>query len=113
LKFIRGWHVSGTGNGGLRISQSADGNIAVVNYRRMHIYDENGTPISESNRVDDSAGTAAAQLISLRIPTAPWLWPLTGPFLAWLSMVAGGLLLAITSRRGRTRTAANVEAAAR
>jgi hypothetical protein len=99
-KFLRGWHVEG---GGKPFSLNSPRNdrvdvMSVLN--REYEFDLAGNLVSTKTCTQDEAITfdKAHTGRSVLVPTLLPLWPLTGPFSAWVTLIIGVALYAAAKR---------------
>jgi hypothetical protein len=95
--FLHGWYVDCAG--GIFVSTKAlpDGTIEVVTARThmRYVFDVQGqTLVKEPAPPKVPAGSSHISFGEY-VPTWPWLFPLTTPFLAFLTMILGMVTLAI------------------
>lgn len=93
--FVRGWWVDAAG-GGYKITAVDDGEIEVVTARgnRRYRFDLEGRLRWTEVYVPGGAYDAFPELGELRlVPTAPWLWAFSHPFLSLATAALGMVML--------------------
>jgi hypothetical protein len=80
--FVRGWYVN-TGGGDFKVGYSSNGLIEVFTARgRCHYsFSQDGHLVSSGGYSDDFSSLPGGE--SLVVPTSPFLWIFSSPFLSW------------------------------
>lgn len=90
-RFVRGWHIS-HGDGPVRLIPLADGSIDVYTAKgqaRYH-YTLEGQLLNQGAFSEDFESLPKGD--GMFVPTRPWLWVFSHPFISW-GLLAGGLVM--------------------
>jgi hypothetical protein len=100
-KFIRGWNVK-TGGADFKVESAPDGLVEVFVARGdLHYsFTQDGRWMYSGGMSEPFSWLPKGQ--SFWVPTCPWLWAFTSPFLSWL-LAAAGIAGVVTIERLRRR----------
>jgi hypothetical protein len=95
--FINGWYVN-TGGGDFKVRSSPDGVIEVFTARgrRHYSFTQDGHLVSSESYSDDFLSLPSGE--SLVVPTSPFLWVFSSPFLSWGVGAIGLVGLIVTKK---------------
>lgn len=105
-KFLRGWHVDASG-GTFKLTSTNSNTVDLITARGnwQYVFDFEGKLLSKSN-YDPSSYSKFPDIGEFHVvPTAPWLWLFTNPFLSWGTAVSGMILLIIEKKMKKRRNA--------
>ena len=103
--FIRGWHVD-AGGGTFKLVASEDNRIEVITARGdwHYVFSSEGQLLSKRTYSPAMYSSFPDEGASFFVPTAPWLWVFSHPFIAWGVAMIGMLMLGVTDKIGKKRT---------
>lgn len=103
-RFVRGWHVY-AGGGVFKIVEASDVRIEVVTARGdwHYVFGIDGEQLSKQEYTPKQYSSFPDKGAPAVVPTAPWLWVFSSPFISWGVMMLGigGLVLLNRSRLKR------------
>jgi hypothetical protein len=105
-KFIRGWPVD-AGGGTFKLSSTETNTVEVVTARGQwrYVFDFNGNLLNQENYSPATYSNFPESGEAYFIPTKPWLWVFSHPFLSWGTAVCGITLLIVDNKFQKRRKA--------
>ena len=105
-KFLRGWHVD-AGGGTFKLAPTETNTVEVITARGQwrYVFDLNGYLLKKENYPPANYSSFPKATEAYYVPTKPWLWVFSHPFLSWGTAVSGIILLAIDHKLHKRRKA--------
>lgn len=99
-KFLRGWYVDAhAGWFDLRPAGTDKFEVRTARGQLRYVYALDGTLLSQGTYELGAYDHSPAASESARIPTPLWLWALTSPAYSWGVIMAGGVLVYLSTRK--------------
>lgn len=104
-KFIIGWPVNASG-GIFKLLVPGEDRIEVITARGswQYVFDVRGRLISKSTYEPKTYSDFADLGESIVVPTSPWLWVFSSPFIAWVVLMTGMGVGGIAQKAGQRKT---------
>jgi len=100
-RFLRGWHVD-AGGGTFKVNRIDPDRIEVVTARgqQRYVYTLDGNLLTTETYAPRSYSSFPESAESHVVPTKPWLWSFSHPFLSWGVGMLGMAVLVVVSKKG-------------
>ncbi len=105
-KFIRGWHVDASG-GTFKLVPTGANIVEVITARGQwdYVFDLDGNLLKKESYSPANYSSFPEPAEAYFVPTKPWLWIFSHPFLSWGTAACGMILLIINNKLGKRRKA--------